>query len=205
MSLLDEARKLEREVIDRLRELEPQIREYEQLRKLAEQLGLEYTPQSAAADAGAEPPATTRRRTSRAKAAKAPARTAAKAQAAAERPASRGGRSRARKATPRSGRRADQVLQLVGESPGISVREIGERLGVDPTGLYRVVNRLTESGRLRKDGPRLDPVQPAASAPARAAATTPAAAAGGGIDAREAGETAEAEAQPSGRPIPTTA
>src|SRR4051812_44325552 len=69
MSLLDQAHKLERQVMDRLRELEPQILEYEHLRKLAEQLGLKYTPKPAAADAGAEPSSTTRRRTTRAKAA----------------------------------------------------------------------------------------------------------------------------------------
>jgi len=37
------------------------------------------------------------------------------------------------------------------------VREIGQRLGVDPTGLYRIVKRLADDGRVRKDGPRVHP------------------------------------------------
>ncbi len=64
------------------------------------------------------------------------------------------------------------MLRLVAEQPGITVREIGERLGVDPTGLYRVAKRLTDEGRLRKDGTRLYPVKPAtASQPSSEAET----------------------------------
>jgi DNA-binding Lrp family transcriptional regulator len=66
------------------------------------------------------------------------------------------------------------VLRLVTGHPGITVREIGERLGVDATGLYRVVKRLTDDGRVRKDGTRLHPIEPAttsAPAPGRAAAS----------------------------------
>ena len=58
------------------------------------------------------------------------------------------------------------MLRLVGEQPGITVREIGERLGVDATGLYRVTKRLTDEGRLRKDGTRLYPAEPAPVSPA---------------------------------------
>jgi transposase-like protein len=52
------------------------------------------------------------------------------------------------------------VLRLVGEQPGITVREIAGRLGVDSTGLYRVVKRLTEEERIRKDGTALYPSEP---------------------------------------------
>jgi hypothetical protein len=47
MSLVDQVRKLEHEVVERLRELEPLTREYDQLRKVAHRLGLKYTPGSA--------------------------------------------------------------------------------------------------------------------------------------------------------------
>ena len=70
MTVLDEVRKLEREVIDRLKELEPLTREYEELREIAQRLGLDYTPGapgSAAAAGASRAPArnstTSRRRT----------------------------------------------------------------------------------------------------------------------------------------------
>jgi DNA-binding IclR family transcriptional regulator len=56
------------------------------------------------------------------------------------------------------------VLRVVSEHPGISVREIGERLGVDATGLYRVTNKLTADGRLRKNGTQLYAVESEAAA-----------------------------------------
>ena len=40
MSIVDQARNFERELVSRLRELEPLVNEYEQLRKAAERLGL---------------------------------------------------------------------------------------------------------------------------------------------------------------------
>jgi transposase-like protein len=61
------------------------------------------------------------------------------------------------------------VLRTVAEHPGSTVAEIGQRLGVAPSGLYRPVRRLIETGRLRKEGRQLHPVdsaQPAAPAPA---------------------------------------
>src|SRR4051812_24025853 len=44
MSLLDQVRKLEEQVLNRLRELEPLVREHEQLRAVAERLGVKYSP-----------------------------------------------------------------------------------------------------------------------------------------------------------------
>ena len=60
MSLLDEVRKLEQQVTKRLRELEPLTREYDQLRKLAERLGVKYAPRSEEAEGEPKAPATTR-------------------------------------------------------------------------------------------------------------------------------------------------
>jgi hypothetical protein len=209
MSLLDQVRKLEQEVVDRLKELEPLTREYEQLRKVADRLGLKYSPGTAETDRKAKlSPGRGARAGAGKRAARKPARTRVRASAArarAARPAAKpretrsstgqrpagatkttgagkttapsrkrkgGQRSSGRRASARPGQRHDDVLRLVGESPGITVREIGERLGVDATGLYRVVNRLTDEGRMRKDGPRLHPVDSAATSSAAAEAAT---------------------------------
>jgi hypothetical protein len=176
MSLLDHMRKLEREVMDRLKELEPLTREYEQLRKVAERLGLKYSPKPAEAEAEAQPSTATRRGAARTSAGGRSAPTRAKRQAKrsparkrAAKPVAKpsGARSTSarRAATARPGQRQDDVLRLVGEHPGITVRELGARLGVDATGLYRVVKRLTDEGRLRKEGTRLHPAE-SATAPA---------------------------------------
>jgi hypothetical protein len=237
MSLVDQVRKLEHEVVERLRELEPLTREYDQLRKVAQRLGLKYTPGSAKPDAGAKPSAT-RRRTAK-PAAKRPARKPAKAQAGQSRGRSaakpsakpRGTRSTAapkakakakatggaktatrarprkraatsrqrsggRRAAARPGQRHEDVLRLVGENPGITVREIGERLGVDATGLYRVVNQLTDEGRVRKDGTGLQPVDTTTTSEPKPAATTD--------TAKQAPPAAGTEA-PAKEPEPSTA
>ena len=52
MSVLDEFRKAEQQVVNRLRELQPLVAEHEQLRKVAERLGLNVS----------EPPAATQPR-----------------------------------------------------------------------------------------------------------------------------------------------
>jgi hypothetical protein len=205
MSLLDQARKLEQQVVNRLKELEPLTREYDQLRKLAERLGVKYSPESGKSGAGATSATTARRSGTRAAAAKRATRTPAKAKAgqprtsaqakaaakprgtrstgaarttastqptgasgktAAARPRKRAAtsrqQSRGRRAAARPGQRHDDLLRLVRENPGITVREVGERLGVDATGLYRVVRRLSDEGRVRKDGRRLQPVDSSA-------------------------------------------
>jgi hypothetical protein len=207
MSLLDEVRKLEQRVVDRLKELEPLTREYDQLRKLAERLGLKYSPKSAQSEGDAKPPATTRRSGTRAGAERAPTKStagrstaraaaaktpgkprgarsstrrrvasgaaAASRTAAAASGAKRGSaRGRRRTTAARPGRRHDDMLRLVAEQPGITVREIGERLGVDPTGLYRVAKRLTDEGRVSKDGSRLYWVEPATASPPSSEAET---------------------------------
>lgn len=57
----------------------------------------------------------------------------------------------------RSGERAEQVAMLVAQRPGISVKELGAEVGVDPTSLYRVVKQLESDGRLVKRGHELHP------------------------------------------------
>ena len=206
MSLLDEVRKLEEDVVARLKELEPLMHEYEQLRALAERLGVEYSPESAAASERAQTsPATSRQR---AAAKKRTATRAAGKRRAATKPRSAGGERRtgdtgarrsprtaragaaapaaapgAGKATTRTrragarkrgatrpGQRIDDVLRVVTANPGISVRDVGAQLGVDATGLYRVANKLTEAGRVRKDGTKLYAVESGSAVPASQAA-----------------------------------
>jgi MarR family len=246
MSLLDQVRKLEQQVVDRLKELEPLTREYDQLRKVAERLGLKYSPGSPKAGDEAAPSTTARGVGKRAGAAKRAARrpakarpaqsrgraraakptakarggrstTAPRATATAEatgasatvaptgtpgRAATRGQRSGGRRAAVRPGQRHDDVLRLVGENPGITVREIGERLGVDATGLYRVAKRLIDEGRLRKDGPRLYP-EDTATAPASAAEAS--AAGASQTPASRAVESPEATAPAASKPSTTAA
>jgi hypothetical protein len=208
MSLLDEVRKLEGDVVARLKELEPLMREYEQLRALAERLGVEYSPESAAASERAQTsPATSRqraaakkgtatraagkrraatkprtagakRRTGDTGARRSPRTAPADAAAAAAAPGAAKATTRTRRAgarkrgATRPGQRIDDVLRVVTANPGISVRDVGVRLGVDATGLYRVANKLTEDGRVRKDGTRLYAVESGSAVPASQAADT---------------------------------
>jgi hypothetical protein len=238
MSLLDEVRKLEQQLVSRLKELEPLMREYDQLRQLAQRLGINYLPGPKPAKEAAQPspPAATPRRaaakkrtaarsatatkpraterTARAKRAKprtSAARTAqgdgAATAAAPSKPATRARRSSAAKrAATRPGQRFDDVLRVVSANPGITVREVGAQLGVDATGLYRVANRLTRDGRVRKDGTRLYAVESGGTAapdssaePATSTATdtgesgaTPADADAGGAASPETGTAGSA-------------
>jgi hypothetical protein len=130
VSVIDELKGLEDRVAQRMTELRPLVDEYRELEQVAQRLGV--TP--SAADTPS-PPRRTRRRRAR-------TRTAA--------PASAGGRART------NGRR-DQLLEMVKARPGITVREIGSELGVDPTSLYRIVHRLESDGALRKNGRELLP------------------------------------------------
>jgi hypothetical protein len=135
VSVLDDLRSVERRVVERLAELEPLVREYNEL--LAEAKRHNLTP--GAADGSA---VQSRRR--RAQAAAAP--TTRRSAATAER------RTRARRS-----QRREQVLELVTQRPGITVSELGKELNVDPTSLYRVVNGLHRDEQITKTGRELRP------------------------------------------------
>jgi hypothetical protein len=135
MSVLDELSDLRQRAVDRLKELEPLVAEYQQLQAVLTKLGTDDV-----ADRPAAKPAPRRRSAPRAR------------KAAARR--SSGGSRRRRAASP--GSREADVVRLVGERPGISVPEIARELNVDPTGLYAIVRRLTARGRMRKDGVKLE-------------------------------------------------
>ncbi len=111
-----------REISARLKELRPLVEEYQRLE--AAQRALEGVgPEAPAA------PAPRRRRS--------PARAAA------------GGAGRGR---PRgTGTRAKQALELVTESPGITIPELAERMGIKQNYLYRVLPGLEQDGLVRKE------------------------------------------------------
>ncbi len=179
MSVLDELRDAERRVAERLKELEPAVSEYLELELVAQRLGIDVSATPA-------PKPTRRRRRSRQPlaatktAARKPASAGESTEAAAERVGaanatasashpSAGRAEKAKTAPPkpsrrnaRPGQRSEQLVTLVKAKPGITVREVGTELGVDPTSLYRIVRRLEEAGELRKSGRSLEAVSPAA-------------------------------------------
>jgi hypothetical protein len=79
------------------------------------------------------------------------------------RPAANNGASAAptRRAARKTGRprgrrggntRANQALNLVRESPGITIPQIAEQLKIEPNYLYRVMPKLVEDGQVKRDG-----------------------------------------------------
>jgi hypothetical protein len=143
VSVIDELKGIEDRVTQRMLELRPLVDEYRQLEQVAERLGVTLP---ASADTSV------------------PRRTVPKAgRANAQRARANAQRARVTKATaaaPARGRangRREQLLEMVKARPGITVREAGTELGVDPTSLYRVVHRLEQDGALRKRGRELRP------------------------------------------------
>jgi hypothetical protein len=146
MTVLDDLKKLEASIVKRYQELQPALAEVEELRRVAERLGVNLDRPGP--------------RVSR------PTRPAAPATATATRTRGRRAgatrRKKAAKATkvavprrPRAGGRREQVLKLVTDRPGITVPEIGKALKVDPTGLYRYAKQLEADGSIVKDGTKL--------------------------------------------------
>jgi hypothetical protein len=75
-----------------------------------------------------------------------PAPTAARKPKAAARPKGTGKRGRPKG----SGQRAQQVLALVNERPGITIPEIATEIGIQQNYLYRVVPDLQKQGTIKK-------------------------------------------------------
>ena len=140
MSVIDELKGLEERVAQRMQELRPLVDEYQELEQVAQRLGV-----SPGDGADTSTPA---RRSSRRKGST--RRNAATTRASTATSAPSTGRGRP------NGRR-DQLLSMVKARPGITVREVGTELGVDPTSLYRVVHRLEQEGALQKRGRELLP------------------------------------------------
>jgi hypothetical protein len=139
MNVLDDLKKLEASIVQRYQELQPALAEIEELRRVADRLGVDLDRASTRA---AKPAArATRSRTRRSAAA--PSRKRATKVASPRR--------------PRAGGRREQVLKLVTDRPGITVPEIGKALKVDPTGLYRYAKQLEADGSITKSGTKLSP------------------------------------------------
>jgi DNA-binding NarL/FixJ family response regulator len=68
-----------------------------------------------------------------------------------------GSAGKGRAGSSRTSRRQQDVLRLVTQRPGITVREIAKELGVDATGLYRPVHKLEQDGAIIKRGVALQP------------------------------------------------
>jgi transposase len=156
VSLIDELKGLEDRVAERMKELRPLVDEYRELEQVAEKLGVSGN----AADTAPSARRTTATR-KRSAASATNASGATRAAGSAARASTRRSRT-ARAASPGSGRtpsngRRDQLLEMVKARPGITVREVGSELGVDPTSLYRIVHRLEQDGALEKRGRELRP------------------------------------------------
>jgi ribosomal protein S25 len=136
MSVLEDLQGLEKRVRDRMRELRPMLAEYQELERIAQRLGIDVDGGETGEQATAQQRPGRTRRASRTGRRMTP------------------GRSRAR-----AGSRREQMLSLIREQPGITVREAGERLGVDGTSLYRVVRRLEEEGAVKKEDTHLQPAE----------------------------------------------
>ena len=66
---------------------------------------------------------------------------------------SAGGGPKRRRGRPRgSGNRAQQALKLVGDSPGITIPEMAQKMGIQVNYLYRVLPNLEQDGKVRKEG-----------------------------------------------------
>jgi transposase-like protein len=141
VSVIEELRSLEQRVAARLAELQPLIEEYEELRRIADRLGLDV--ESAVASPNG---ARRRARAKRAPRARSSARKATASTSSRRRP----GGTRSMGAERRA-----RILELVRENPGITVRDVSKELGVDPPPIYRVVRKLQAEGVITKEGTSL--------------------------------------------------
>jgi hypothetical protein len=138
-SVIEDLKRLEDRILARIRELEANVAELEQLREVARRLGILEGDGSDSRTATGRTGATARSRR----------RVRPQATATGARPG--GARSTTGPTAERATRR-ERVLKVVATEPGISVREIVAQLGVNRTSLYPVVRALMSDGLLHKDG-----------------------------------------------------
>jgi hypothetical protein len=111
-----------KEIDARLAELKPLVEEYSRLEKAAAALAGVSTSNGGGG----------RRRSSR-------------------RTSSGGGTGR-RGRPPGSGKRALQAEELVNASPGVTIPELADAMGIQANYLYRVMPQLQKDGKIRKQG-----------------------------------------------------
>jgi hypothetical protein len=113
------------EIDNRLKELRPLYDEYLKLEKAQEALAGMDQPRRRGPG---RPPGTTKARAS-------------------------SGNGRRRRRRRAGGTRGDQALDVVRQNPGITVSELGDKLGIAQKNyLYRVMANLQEDGAVRKEG-----------------------------------------------------
>lgn len=72
------------------------------------------------------------------------------------------GSGNGRRGRPRgSGTRGKQALELVRSTPGITIPEIAEQMGIQQNYLYRVLPSLQKEGLIRKEGRGWHPMETA--------------------------------------------
>ncbi len=121
---LDEKRS---EIGARMKELKPLVEEYQRLEAAAAALdGVPSTAPAARGSNGRSAKSSARRRSSN---------------------------GTGRRGRPKgSGTRGAEALALVKESPGITIPELAEKMGIKQNYLYRVLPGLAEDGLVTKDG-----------------------------------------------------
>lgn len=65
---------------------------------------------------------------------------------------SNGRRTRRSRGRRGGGTRANQALELVRSTPGITIPQIAKSMGIAPNYLYRVLPRLQQEGQIKRDG-----------------------------------------------------
>src|SRR3954452_19311851 len=121
-SMPDFLEEKKREIAQRLKELKPLVEEYQSLEGALAALDGVRRPTAARATATA--PARRRR-----------------------------GTGTGRRGRPKgSGTRAQQTLSLVKDSPGITIPELAQKMGIKQNYLYRVLPGLESEGKVRKAG-----------------------------------------------------
>jgi winged helix-turn-helix DNA-binding protein len=149
VSVLDDLRVLEQRVGQRLAELRPHVEEYRELEAIAQRLGIDVKATDGNDTTSPDKASPGSRHESR------HSQDATTGTARHTRPSAMA--KDAAQSSGDRGLRRQQVLDAVTKQPGITVREIGAQLGVDPTSLYRSVRRLEADGSIKKTGRQLTP------------------------------------------------
>jgi hypothetical protein len=164
MSLADEVRTVRERVAARLSELEPLVREYDELVKLADELGIEV-PGRRRSRSAARPARNDAREDAGANAASGGSAAGATDTAATRRRSRQAGSpARSKPARQRRRRAPDEadaetgaerdarVIDALRAHPGSTITDLASMLEVPPTSLYRPVRELTTSGEVVKRG-----------------------------------------------------
>jgi uncharacterized membrane protein len=164
VSVLDRS---ERELVGRLRELRPLAIEYQQLEQVAQRLGLAFDGDRTAPARKRKSsrkrtptqriPATATQSAPTGNASAATAQTSGATTQQRPRRTSSSSTDKRPAGRQRQSRRQQQVLRLIRERPGITVKDIATELDADATNLYRHVRKLQDDGLIIKHGTALQP------------------------------------------------